>query len=201
MSAFTWIGAGLGCILAHCKVIKYDFDCLTTNEAIKQTLKKETVNNLVNSLACTFTGALVGLVTEMSFRVSVPSLVLFVTAQCATSDLASKLRSYLFSKLFSTKTTTMYPEYSTRPPVVDIDLTSSDETLDANADSEANEDIYATENEYNHNQDAVSTDTRVEKQNETETMQYTTHPKDFKDNESEDDENATTTTRNRNRKR
>jgi hypothetical protein len=91
MSYFTWFGAVLGSALAHLGVVGYDLSSLPIkNNSILQFISKDHVKGPVNVFACTLSGALIGHVTEITWNVSVPTLLIFVLSYCATEVNFSK---------------------------------------------------------------------------------------------------------------
>jgi|694.fasta_scaffold31424_7 hypothetical protein len=93
MSLFTWIGAAVGFNLAHFKFISFDFNFSTEYNYIRALLSQDAFRIPLNSFACTLSGALLGLLTHMTWDVSIPSLVVFLTLSIVTSKQCTKLFS------------------------------------------------------------------------------------------------------------
>jgi hypothetical protein len=93
MSLFTWIGAAVGFNLAHFKFISFDFS--TEYNYIRALLSQDAFRIPLNSFACTLSGALLGLLTHMTWDVSIPSLVVFLTLSIVTSKQCTKLFSFV----------------------------------------------------------------------------------------------------------
>jgi len=91
MSLFTWIGAAVGFNLAHFNFISFDFS--TEYNYIRALLSQDAFRIPLNSFACTLSGALLGLLTHMTWDVSIPSLVVFLTLSIVTSKQCTKLFS------------------------------------------------------------------------------------------------------------
>jgi hypothetical protein len=83
MSYFTWFGAVLGSALAHLGAVGYDLSSLPTQNKILQFISRDNVKGPVNVFACTLSGALIGHVAEVTWNVSVPTLLIFVLSYCA----------------------------------------------------------------------------------------------------------------------
>jgi hypothetical protein len=93
MSLFTWIGAAVGFNLAHFKFISFDFNFSTEYNYIRALLSQDAFRIPLNSFACTLSGALLGLLTHMTWDVSIPSFVVFLTLSIVTSKQCTKLFS------------------------------------------------------------------------------------------------------------
>jgi hypothetical protein len=86
MSYFTWFGAVLGSALAHLGVVGYDLSLLSfpLKSNVSQFICKENVKGPLNVFACTLSGALLGHLTEVTWNVSIPTLLVFVLSYCTT---------------------------------------------------------------------------------------------------------------------
>jgi len=81
----------VGFNLAHFKFISFDF--LTEYNYIRALVSQDAFRIPLNSFACTVSGALLGLLTHMTWDVSIPSLVVFLTLSIVTSKQCTKLFS------------------------------------------------------------------------------------------------------------
>jgi hypothetical protein len=93
MSFCTWFGAIAGATLSHFNVISFHFPTLkiikpisTTLEYFESVLSYDYFLKPLNLLSCIFIGAFAGLVTEMTWSVSFPTLSVFLISYCATSN-------------------------------------------------------------------------------------------------------------------
>jgi len=81
MSFFTWCGAAIGCSLSHyfvpLDVLSIDMKRPFFN-FIKPIFANEILSSALHTFAFTLSGALLGLLTEMTYNVSFPSLVVFL---------------------------------------------------------------------------------------------------------------------------
>ena len=98
MSFFTWIGASVGCILAHFNVISFDFlhikaESQSTQFNLLKSLSQDAIRIPLNIFMCTLSGALLGLLSHMTWDVSFPSLVVFSASSIVTSKYCTRLFS------------------------------------------------------------------------------------------------------------
>ena len=99
MSFFTWIGASVGCILAHFNVISFDFlhfkaeSQSTRFNLITSPLSQDAIRIPLNIFMCTLSGALLGLLSHMTWDVSFPSLVVFSASSLVTSKYCTRFFS------------------------------------------------------------------------------------------------------------
>ena len=98
MSFFTWIGASVGCILAHFNVISFDFlhikaESQSTQFNLLKSLSQDAIRIPLNIFMCTLSGALLGLLSLMTWDVSFPSLVVFSASSIVTSKYCTRLFS------------------------------------------------------------------------------------------------------------
>jgi hypothetical protein len=93
MSFCTWFGAIAGATLSHFNVIFFNFTTLKIIKPLTKTIEYfESVLSFdyflkpLNLLSCTFIGAFGGLLTEMTWSVSFPTLSVFLISYFATSN-------------------------------------------------------------------------------------------------------------------
>ena len=87
MSFLTWCGAAIGCALAHFQIYIVNVDVSALNNIKRPVFDfiRPVFANKINNFACTLCGALLGLLTEMTYNVSFPSLFMFLLYSLITN--------------------------------------------------------------------------------------------------------------------
>jgi len=92
MSFLTWSGAAIGCALANFEIyiVNVDFSALNNVKRpffdfIKPVFANKSISGPLHNFACTLFGALLGLLTEMTYNVSFPSLFMFLLSSLITN--------------------------------------------------------------------------------------------------------------------
>jgi hypothetical protein len=87
MSFLTWCGAAIGCALAHFQIYIVNVDVSALNNIKRPVFDfiRPVFANKINNFACTLCGALLGLLTEMTYNVSLPSLFMFLLYSLITN--------------------------------------------------------------------------------------------------------------------
>ena len=88
----------MGCILAHFNVISFDFlhikaESQSTQFNLLKSLSQDAIRIPLNIFMCTLSGALLGLLSHMTWDVSFPSLVVFSASSIVTSKYCTRLFS------------------------------------------------------------------------------------------------------------
>jgi len=92
MSFLTWSGAAIGCALAHFQIYIVNVDVSALNnvkrpffDLIRPVFANKIISGPLHNFACTLFGALLGLLTEMTYNVSFPSLFMFLLSSLITN--------------------------------------------------------------------------------------------------------------------
>lgn len=111
MSYFTWFGAIIGCTLAQFELVKFNFLQFKVTKSFdyfESIISHEMILKPLNILSCTFTGALLGLLTEMTYIVSVPTFTIFVIMYVGSLEfVTTKIkRFFVYKKVVKSPTST-----------------------------------------------------------------------------------------------
>ena len=117
MSFLTWSGAAIGCALAHFEIYIVNVDVSALNnvkrpffDLIRPVFANKIISGPLHNFACTLFGALLGLLTEMTYNVSFPSLFMFLLSSLITNrNKFFSLRSVSESESESAKDNTTAP--------------------------------------------------------------------------------------------
>jgi hypothetical protein len=128
MSFCTWFGAIAGATLSHFNVIFFHFPSLkivkpltTPIEYFESVLSYDYFLKPLNLLSCTFIGAFSGLVTEMTWSVSFPTLCVFLISYFATSNVVLANIQTVYCKFCTFIKPNLYAYTRTRENLQDVE--------------------------------------------------------------------------------
>jgi hypothetical protein len=141
MSFLTWCGAAIGCALAHFQIYIVNVDVSSLNnvkrpffDLIRPVFANKIISGPLHNFACTLFGALLGLLTEMTYNVSFPSLFMFLLSSLITN------RNKIFSLRSVSESESAKDNLNTAAPVAP-QTTSDAEALGEDLNEAIGEDL------------------------------------------------------------